>query len=58
MNSLFSERHVFWCILSYMEHLPALELYMLQRLLDYTQYHKDGFTNWNDVLLVLWLVWF
>ena len=54
--SLFSEGHVCWCILSDMEHSPALERYMLRRLLEYTQSHKDGFTSWNDVVLVLWLV--
>jgi hypothetical protein len=31
---------------------------MLQRLLDYTQTHSSAFLTWDDVLLVLWLVWF
>jgi len=40
------------------KHSPALEVYMLTRLFDYTQTHSDGFNTYQDVLLVLWLVWF
>ena len=35
-----------------------MEAYILRRLLDYTKTHSDAFLTWDDVLLVLWLVWF